>query len=391
MRNTTVALKTCTEYTPNIVNTALQQCFDLLGGLTSVVKPNCKVLIKPDLYCITEPNVAKTSHPNIVTALAEQIAKIGAKCIIADSPKGNFTQSTLDKTYIKTQMLQSSNNGNASLNINDNVGIIHNPNGEQSRDIYIMDAVNSVDVIINVGKLRCDKHLGLIGCSQNLFGLVPGKFKSLITSRCSTMESYSNYIIDLYETLENKMVINVLDGIVGCESNNDPRILNTIIVGENPFSVDALALKIINQDINSNLLLKESVRRNKFKYEFEVLGDNFEPLVCSDFNYSQSSSRISKTYPVITKLQYNTLQKRPTISPKLCKGCNVCVISCPMKAISIENDKLGKIAKVDYTKCVSCFKCVDACPYKIIKAKTPFRYKSIDKMIKKSTHNKNNV
>ena len=388
MRNTTVALKTCTEYTPNIVNTALQQCFDLLGGLSNVIKPNHKVLIKPDLYCITEPNVAKTTNPSVVSTIAEKIAKIGAKCVIADSPKGNFNQSVLDRAYVKTQMLQASNDGNATLNTNDHISVIHNPSGEQCRDIYIMDAINDADVIINVGKLRCDKYLGLIGCSQNLFGLIPGKFKHLITSRCNTIQSYSNYIIDLYETLENKIVINVLDGVVGCESNNDPRILNTIIVCENPFAVDAIALKIINQNITDNILLNESIRRNKFKHDFEVLGDNFEELVCSDFNYSQSSLHINNTHPVITKFQYNTLQKRPTISPKLCKGCNVCVTNCPMKAINIENGKFGKIAKVDYSKCISCFKCVDVGPYKRVQAKTPCRYKSIDKIIKKSTCNK---
>ena len=388
MRNTTVALKTCTEYTHNIVNSALHQCFDLLGGLSSFIKPNHKVLIKPDLYYLTEPNIAKTTHPNIISALAEQIAKIGAKCIIADSPKGNFNQSVIDKAYIKTQMLQASNDGNATLNINDNVALIHNPNGEQCRDIYIMDAVNDADVIINVGKLRCDKYLGLIGCSQNLFGIVPGKFKTLVTSRCNTIESYTNYIIDLYETIENKVILNILDAVVGNESNNDPRILNTIIVGENPFAVDATALKIINQDNTNNIILKESVRRNKFDFEFNIVGDSFEPLVCSDFNYSQSSTSINKSLPIVAKFQYNSLQKRPTISPKLCKGCNVCVKNCPMNAITIENGKYGKHAKVNYTKCISCFKCVDVCPYKIMQAKTPFRYKSIDKMIRKSTHNK---
>ena len=388
MQNMTVALKTCTEYTHSVVNSALQQCFDLLGGLNDIIKPNYKVLIKPDLYCSTEPDIAKTTHPNIIETLAEQIAKIGAKCIIADSPKGNFNQSTLDKSYIKTQMLQASNEGNATLNINDRVTSLHNPNGEQCRDIYIMDAINDTDVIINVGKLRCDKYLGLVGCTQNLFGLVPGKFKSLITSRCNTIKSYYNYIIDLYETLENKIVINVLDAVVGCESNDDPRILNSIIVGKNPFAVDALALKIINQNLDNSTLINEAIRRNKFKNELDVLGDNFESLICSDFNYSQSTSNISKTSPAIAKLRYNSLQKRPTISPKVCKGCNICVANCPMKAISIDNGKFGKVAKIDYTKCISCFKCVDSCPYKIAQAKTPFRYKSINKMIKKSSRNK---
>lgn len=389
MRNTTVALKTCTEYESQTIFNALKDGFDLLGGLSAVIKPHHKVLIKPDLYNLTEPNIAKTTNPNVVSALAELIAKIGAKCIIADSPKGNFNQSSIDSAYVKTKMLQASNEGNASLGVNDKISIITNPNGERCRDIHIIDAINDVDVIINVGKLRCDKHLGLVGCSQNLFGLVPGKFKELIKSRCYTLNSYYNYLIDLYEALENKIVLNVLDAIVGNEANNDPRILNAMIVGENPYAVDATALKLINQNPASNPLLTEAIRRKKFELGNIVLGDKVESLVCGDFKYASLGANINKKSQFYFKTNYNLRQKRPTISHKLCKGCRVCANNCPMKAISLKTTQLGEHAVVDYSKCISCFKCVDNCPYKIIKTKTPLKYKPIDKMLKKSFDNKN--
>ena len=383
MRNTTVALKICTEYANQPVFNALKQGFDLLGGLSAVIKPSHKVLIKPDLYCSSYPNEAKTTNPNIVSALAELVAKIGAKCTIADSPKGNFNPSLLDKAYVKTQMLEASNNGNASLNTNHKISTISNPNGKCCRDIYIIDAVNEADVIINVGKLRCDKNLGLIGCSQNLFGLIPGKFKNLIKSRCYELKSYYNYAIDLYEALEDKIVLNVLDGIVGNEANGDPRILNTLIVGENPYAVDAVALKIINQKPENNPLLIESTVRNKFEFNNTVLGDNLNGLICSDFKYPKLNSNVTKGSQAHFKRLYKATQKRPLISSKLCKGCNVCTKTCPMKAISMQKMPIGDSAIVNYTKCISCFKCVDSCPYKIIKTKTPLRYAAIDRMIKK--------
>ncbi len=158
MQNNKVALKVCKEYNCDKLNSKLKECFDLLGGLDMFIKPKQTVLLKPDLYCACEPNQAKTTNPNIVTALAELIAKLGAKCIIADSPKGNFKQSNLDRVYDKTQMLETSNNGNATLNTNDDISIIKNDNGEHCREIHIIDAINDADVIINVGKFRCDKH-----------------------------------------------------------------------------------------------------------------------------------------------------------------------------------------------------------------------------------------
>ena len=389
MRNTTVALKTCTEYESQIIFNVLKEGFDLLGGLSAVIKPHHKVLIKPDLYQLTEPNIAKTTNPNVVSALAELISKIGAKCIIADSAKGRFTQSSIDNAYIKTKMLQASNEGNSTLGINDKISVISNPNGEYCRDIHVIDAINDVDVIINVGKLRCDKHLGLIGCSQNLFGLVPGRFKDLIKSRCYTLNSYYNYLIDLYEALENKIVLNILDAVVGNESNSDPRILNTIIIGENPYAVDATALKLINQSPSTSLLLNEAVRRKKFEFGNTILGDKVESLICNDFKYVQPGKNINKKSQFYFKTNYNLYQKRPTIPNKSCKGCSICAHNCPMKAISLKSSQLGEYAVIDYSKCISCFKCVDNCPYKIIKTKTPLKYKTIDKMLKKRLDNKN--
>ena len=384
MPNTKVALKTCKVYNVDVLKTKLKEGFDLLGGLDKLIKPKHTVLIKPDLYFVTEPNVAKTTNPNLISALAELIAQIGAKCIIADSAKGDFSQSNLDKVYDKTRMLQVSNDGHAQLNVNDDISIIDNPQGERCREIYVIDAVNDADVIINVGKFRCDKHLGLIGCGQNLFGLVPGKFKELVRSRCYTLNSYYNYLIDLYEALEGKTVLNVLDGVVGCEANNDPRILNSIIIGENPYAVDSIAIKVINQKPEEHLLLTESVRRGKFDFDVEVVGDKVEPLICSDFNYTTFLDNIKPGSQNKFNRQYNRKQKRPIISSKQCKGCKVCANNCPMQAISMKNGQLGEYAVIERDKCIACFKCVDNCPYKVIKTKTPIQYNSIDKMIKKS-------
>lgn len=383
MRDTKVALKVCKQYEPDVIGVALKDCFDLIGGLNNFIKPHHKVLIKPDLYSSTEPNIAKTTNPNVIIALAELIDNIGATCIIADSPKGDFKQSKLDDTYIKTQMLQASNNGHVSLSTNENITIITNPNGETSRDIYVLDEVNDVDVIINVAKFRCDKNLGLIGCGQNLFGLVPGKFKELIRSRCYNLKSYYNYNIDLYEALEDKIVLNVLDAVVANEANNDPRILNTILVGANPYSVDAVALKIINEKPEDSLLLKESVRRQKLDFNFDIVGDDIEPLICTDFHYATFGENIKNGSSGSFKRAYNRNQKRPIIPTNLCKGCKICVNNCPMKAISVNSGHLGEYASVDYNKCINCFKCVEICPYKIVKTKTPIKYSSIDKMIKK--------
>lgn len=383
MINTDIVVKVCKQYDNQVIAAALSSGFDLLGGISKYVKPHQTVLIKPDLYCSTHPNEAKTTNPYIVSALAELISKVGAKCIIADSPKGAFSQSRLDSAYGKTKMLEASNNGHATLNSNDHISTITNPKGNRCRDIYVIDAINEADIVINLGKFRCDKNLGLIGCGLNLFGLVPGKAKELIKTRCYQIDNFYDYNIDIYDALKDKVILNILDGVVSCEANNCPRILNCIIIGQNPYAVDSAALQIINQDPNSSLLLQHAQKRNLFDMKTNNLGDSIQPLVCCDYEYSVSSNNILPKPNKYFKRKYNTTQKRPKINPTACKGCKVCVKTCPMNAIRMENAQLGEYAEINYDKCINCFKCQQDCPYKIVETITPSKYRSIDKALQK--------
>lgn len=383
MQKTDVAFKICKQYNKESVSACLNSAFELIiGGLAEYIKPKMKVLIKPDLYSATQPDLAQTTHPAVVSAVAELVAKCGASCVIADSPYGDFSQAKLDAVYAKTEMLNASNDGNASLNTNTSVYVAENPNGVVTKQLYLIDAINDADVIINVGKFRCDKYLGLIGCTQNLFGLTAGKVKNLIQTKCYTQQKFYNYILDTYALLENKIVLNILDGIVSFETNNTPRILNSLIVSTNPLCVDAVALQIIDQSTDCPLF---NIAQDRGLFpEFQIVGDDINSVVLSDYNYcSASTENIKRGSKARLHKAYLNQFKQVTISPAECKGCKKCIAPCPVNAISMQ----GEHAVVDYTKCINCFKCVDCCPYRVIKTKTPLKYKNIMDNINKKIKN----
>jgi len=53
------------------------------------------------------------------------------------------------------------------------------------------------------------------------------------------------------------------------------------------------------------------------------------------------------------------LKSQVTFNSSRCIGCNSCIVSCPVSAISL--DSLF-IRKIDYKKCIGCDKCVKICP-----------------------------
>ena len=54
-----------------------------------------------------------------------------------------------------------------------------------------------------------------------------------------------------------------------------------------------------------------------------------------------------------------------SIDTKLCDGCGICVISCPMDVIRMEKET--NIAIIKYPEdCMMCELCVDCCPTKAI-------------------------
>jgi len=61
-----ISVVKCNSYEPSLVEQAVRSTLDLLGGLTSFVKPGSRVLVKPNLLMSKGPEYAITTHPQVV-------------------------------------------------------------------------------------------------------------------------------------------------------------------------------------------------------------------------------------------------------------------------------------------------------------------------------------
>lgn len=382
--NKMVSLEYLNDYNVEALQNACEDCFQRLG-IKQKFQPNMNVLIKVCLPSDVSQDLAETTHPAVVQALVNVLSKCGVKCIVADSPEKRFTDEYLSDVYLNSGMLEMANLTTCELNHNLKTTTLEIPNGIKTKNLTILDVVNDVDAIINVGKLKMDENLGYLGASSNVFGLIPGEMKTLVLNRLNTLEDFNNYIIDMCETLKDKTILNVLDGIVSLEANKTQRMLNLLAMSECSYCLDAVVFDILNIKYE-NTVLKQAQNRDLFDFNkpYKVVGEKIDKFKVEDFGLVEFDCFKEIKQP---KGYFKTHQQRVKIDKNKCKGCKICSKICPTNAIMMKYDNNGELyAEIDYKKCIFCKKCLTACPYQVVEQKTPLAYKKMMKDIEK--HNK---
>lgn len=382
--NNIVALQYLDKYDFEEVKNKLKLAFEELKA-SNLFRPKMKALIKVCLPDEFSPDKAKTTHPSIVRAVISLLSEVGVSCVVAESPYKKFNNANLDSVYLNTGMLEVANLTTCELNHDLKTTYVQTPNGLKSRNLCLLNIINEVDVIINVGKININSKLGYAGACSNMFGLIPGEMKSIVLNRLETLKDYNNYLIDLIETQKEKLVLNVLDGVVALEAGETQRMLSCIAASEDVFSLDAVIMDILGINYE-NTILKQAEERGLFSFEkpYRLTGEKIERIKVEDFALIEFNNSKPLHNHNEQKRYFNSHQERVKIDYKSCKGCGVCSKICPTNAITMKYDKNGELyAHVDYKKCIFCFKCYAGCPYKIVDLITPKGFKKIDKELNK--------
>ena len=383
--NNLVSLDYIDSYKTAKVQEKLEKAIEDLK-LASKFKPKMKVLIKPCLPFAESQDKAKSTHPAVVRAVVNILSNMGVTCIVADSPFKKFSVTNLDSVYLNTGMLEVANTSRCELNHNLSTYKIDTPNGVKTKSLTLLEVVNEVDAIINIGKINIKENLGYVGATTNLFGLIPGELKNIVLNRLNTLRDYNHYILDLMQAVENKVAFNVLDGVVTLEAGDTQRMLYCLGVSENALSLDATIFDILGISYNKTIL-KVAEERGMFNMEkpYKLISGDIKRFKVEDFalNDVDLDSKINPNN-ADKKHYFKQNQQRIVIPKNKCKGCGICCKICPTGAIMMKYDKNGELyAHVDYSKCIFCFKCNTACPYSVIDVHTPANYKALKKDLDK--------
>lgn len=145
-----------------------------------------------------------------------------------------------------------------------------------------------------------------------------------------------------------------------------PKVFNVIVLGamsklifnlEKKYLWQALEFYLGKKFLKNQLLKEQNIQALDLGYDII-------------FERSNCSKPIFKTHK--DKIVDSSDGKISTVYPSLCKGCKICVLKCPVKAISMSRD-IGffgnPVPKVDNKKCILCDNCSVFCPDTAIQVK----------------------
>lgn len=354
-----VSIVRCEDYASKRVEDAVFRSVDLLGGIETFVKKNDNVLIKPNLLSAREPEEAVCTHPEIVRAAIRLVKRAGARPLVGDSPGSFFTTKDVDSVYEKTQIKRIAEEENAELVRFDKSRLI---NGYPIAEIAL-----NASAIISLPKLKTHVLTVMTGGIKNTFGLIPGLYKVECHRKRPRPRDFVRILVDVFEITKPRL--SILDGVIGMEGDGPaagrPRRLGLVMASPDAVSLDAVVSELVGMPSHKDIIVNEARRREIGEGDIsniEVLGEAITGVKIRNFKLPKTAEQINLLPDFLANIFTRTVDFRPVIDEKLCRKCGVCKNSCPVNAITINEE----ISRIDDRTCVRCFCCNEVCSYKAI-------------------------
>jgi len=358
-----VALVKCKDYTPRLVEEAVRRSISLLGNLADFIRPQSKVLLKPNLLMAREPEFGITTHPEVVRAVARVLKEYGCQVKLGDGPSvwGNQIE-RIAEVHERTGMKKVCQE--------EAIELVNFERWRWRGKFPLSSWLDECDYLVSIPKLKTHDLTVLTGAIKNLFGLVSGHYKTALHKKYWDNKAFSAALVDIYE--EARPALTVVDAITAMEGDGPAsagklRHLGAIVSGRDAVAVDSILACLMGlkpQDIWST---KEAHARNLGECNLDcisLLGDKLQDLADRPFLLPTTSADKRIPLPLV-KIARKFVRFYPQILHENCTRCGACIVACPEKIMRLQANRIV----VDYRRCIACFCCQEACAFSAIRVK----------------------
>lgn len=361
---TKISIVRCVNYDPCNVQEALERSIGLLGGITNFVRPQSRVLVKPNLLMAREPEAGITTHPEVVRQAIKILKKINCEVFVGDSPSV-FGREIEDVAQVYER------SGIRRVCAEEGARLVEFNKRRIRKGIPLTAMIDECDSIVNIAKFKTHNFMLLTAAIKNLFGLVVGTYKTELHKRYFNPEAFAKILVDIYA--EARPALNIVDAVAAMEGDGPGtagilRNTNLLLAGADAAALDSALAQIMGIEPFKVLTTKEAAARGLGAADngsIEMLGEKLEDVIGRPFLLPSASIKTRFIPKQIFALIWKMIKYRPYCLPDKCVRCMACLKGCPSKCISLKN---GRITFY-YPDCIACFCCQEVCPQAAIKVK----------------------
>ena len=354
----------CDSYDDAKVCEALKKGIGLIGGLTGIIKPGDKILLKPNVLIGSAPEKCVCTHPAVLKAAGEILMEAGAIVSCGDSPGFGTTAGSLKAAGLKQA---ADDIGMEIADFSTGTPVSHK-DGLLVKHFTIAEAVMNADGLVSLAKMKTHGLCRMTGAVKNQFGCIPGFEKKQHHARMADPYDFGAMLVDLNMAIKPRLYI--MDAVMAMEGNGPrsgkPRKIGALLVSTDPVALDAVACKIMNLNPEYVPTMAPGEKAGLGTYHdenIEVLGDKVEEFICKDFDVVRRPKEHATSGTARAYFK-NLVSARPVIDKDLCTMCGICIKHCPVtpKAVDwLDGDKTSPPV-YNYNRCIRCYCCQELCP-----------------------------
>ncbi|MCI8937367.1 MAG: DUF362 domain-containing protein [Lachnospiraceae bacterium] len=359
------------EYKEELIYDAVCKAMDALS-IAQDMRPDLKVVIKPNLVMAKGPEFPATTHPLVIKAVVRWLREHGVSHItLAESSGGLYNAEHMKNVYQVCGMKQLA--PDVTLNMDFSAQTINCREGFANHSFHLITPILNADYIINICKLKTHAMTGYSGGIKNLFGTIPGLEKPQMHYRWPDIRDFSRMLLELAQTVNPQLTI--IDAIDAMEGNGPTggtsHPLHLLLVARDFYTQDYFAAGLMKLDPMEIEMIKQAVESGLAKpCEIELVGDpvpdDLTPFQVPDTRKLDFTGSLPDfLHKPFVFIATRLFKSYPQLDKNLCVGCGKCAESCPAHIIKIKNKK----AIFKKKGCISCFCCQEMCPMKAISVK----------------------
>jgi uncharacterized protein (DUF362 family) len=246
---TSVSLIRASRYDLPTLRANLLDLLAPLGGMSAIVNPGDRVLLKPNLLTGARPGKECVTRPEVVYCVAEMVQAAGGHPFLGDGPAFGSVKGVAQASGYLPLLAE------LGIPIVEFNGQRYQTVSETFDHLRLSKEAMAADVVINLPKVKSHLQLTLTMGVKNLFGCVPGKMKAWWHMEAGKdADRFAEMLVETARAIAPSLTI--ADGILGHEGNGpsggEPRALNLLAASTDVFALDRAIAEVLQ--VNPELI-----------------------------------------------------------------------------------------------------------------------------------------